>query len=279
MIEDITRVQQHNWDAIADEWSSHFDRFAVAFHPMLEWFYSEASAMPDALVLDIACGTGMPALGIAERIRPNGMVLATDISSEMLRVAAARAHAKGLQNIKFRELNAQQLLFDAHTFDVVSCAFGLMFCPDPQQVLHEVRRIVKPGGRVAISTWAPPAENSFIAAYGRALADVLELPRYDRTAPGPFRLSNSAELELMSHEAGFRDVESRKLVCVVEYESVEVYQRVSAALTPGLTARLASLSTAQQERLRELVHAATTPFMHDGKVRLVATPICLSARG
>lgn len=271
-------IQQQNWNAVATEWTKHFDWYSAAFQPFVDWCCNAIAVAPGYRVMDLASGTGMPALQLAARVEPGGVVVATDISPEMLRVLAHRAQQTMVRNIELLQMDASALHFPDASFDAVTCAFGLMFCPKPAHVLSEIRRVLKPGGRFAISTWAPPAENSFITVYGRAVANVLSLPRYDRLAPGPFRFTQCDEIETLLDDAGFTNISVAKRAQPVAYASVDDYQAASQALTPGLTDRLRALSANEVDQLRTLVRSNAQPFFQSNMLCMVATPICASGQ-
>jgi ubiquinone/menaquinone biosynthesis C-methylase UbiE len=106
-------------------------------------------------VLDIAAGTGDQSRQAARLVGPEGSVLATDISQEMLEVAARRAEQEGLSNITTRAMNAEQLDLPENQYDAVISRFGLMLIPNLQQALAEIRRVLKPGARAWRSIAAP----------------------------------------------------------------------------------------------------------------------------
>ena len=109
-----------------------------------------ASVQAGSRVLDVAAGTGDQTLMAARRVGPTGNVLATDDSASMLKVAAEAARNAGLTNVETRVMNAENLALDADSFDAVICRIALMLFPNPAKALTEMRRVVKPGSKVAV---------------------------------------------------------------------------------------------------------------------------------
>ncbi|MBI3744884.1 MAG: class I SAM-dependent methyltransferase, partial [Chloroflexi bacterium] len=151
-----------------------------------------AQLRPGMRVLDIASGTGEPALSIATALGAKGEVVATDLTTEMLAVAEADAHERRLKNVRFQQADAEALPFPDESFDRVTCRFGIMFCPRPGQALREMRRVLKPGGRVALVTWGPPDKNPFFATAMGPFMKRLPMPPPDPDAPSPFRFAQPA---------------------------------------------------------------------------------------
>src|ERR1044072_5673257 len=104
-------------------------------------------------VLDVAGGTGAPALQLARRVLPDGHVTATDKSPEPLKIASERAQERALTNIEFKITDVHELPFDDAGFDLVTSRLGVMFFSDLSRALGEMRRVLRPGGRVALLAW------------------------------------------------------------------------------------------------------------------------------
>jgi ubiquinone/menaquinone biosynthesis C-methylase UbiE len=109
-------------------------------------------------VLDLASGPGNPALQLAEAVGPDGSVTATDVSADMVESVEENARRAGLTNMRFRQVDAHAIPFEARSFDVVTCRFGIMYFSNVEQALREVRRVCKPGGRVAFVSWGHEAQ-------------------------------------------------------------------------------------------------------------------------
>jgi ubiquinone/menaquinone biosynthesis C-methylase UbiE len=128
-----------------------------------------ANPQPGERVLDLACGTGAPSLKVARRVGPSGHVVATDLSEEPLRIAAERARERGLGNIEFQKADAHALPFGEDEFDLVTCRFGVMFFADLPRALAEMKRVLKPGGRIAFAAWGSFDQPYFQSTVGTVL--------------------------------------------------------------------------------------------------------------
>ena len=110
---------------------------------------------PGARVLDVCCGSGASAIPAAEAVGRQGFVLGVDLAENLLTLARAKAKERDLSNIEFRTGDMLDLQLPAIGFDAVICVFGIFFVPDMQGAVRELWRHVRPGGRLAITTWGP----------------------------------------------------------------------------------------------------------------------------
>ena len=152
-------------------------------------------------VLDVATGTGDAAIVAADRVGVSGRVVAVDISVPMLR--EARDKAAGRQ-IEFAEGDAQRLSYADGSFDSIVCLFGLMFIPDKVAALCGLRRLLRPGGRVAATSWSQPTQAPFAGLVAEALAEQLPDDRTDLLRP--FSLADADANVAFYKAAGFTDV-------------------------------------------------------------------------
>lgn len=120
---------------------------------------------PGTRVLDVCCGSGASAIPAAETVLPGGSVVGVDLAENLLELARAKAKERGLENIQFQSGDITQLPFEEESFDVVVCVFGIFFVPDMESALRELKRLLRTGGRLAITTWGPrffePATTAF----------------------------------------------------------------------------------------------------------------------
>ena len=148
---------QSGWNSFARTNASERWRkpSAIMGAPLTQALVEYAEVERGMSVLDIACGTGEPAISIATQLDGTGEVIATDISPEPLKVAEQRARERKLGNISFQQADAHDLPFQDERFDRVTSRLGLMFFQDIPRALGEIRRVLKPCGRFAAATWGP----------------------------------------------------------------------------------------------------------------------------
>lgn len=168
-----------------------------------------AAPEPGMNVLDVASGTGEPAISLAESVGPLGQVTALDLSAELLSIADQRARARGLRNFSTRAGDVQQLPFPAEIFDLATCRFGVMFFADCDRALRELYRVLKPGARACFAAWGPfeqPYWSSTVAIVHKHMGGPLLAP----DSVGMFRFAESGQLSQHLRRAGFTPEESRR---------------------------------------------------------------------
>lgn len=269
---DVREQQKKHWNAVAGGWEAWLDWTSRHFQPIADWLGNAAPWRPGTRVLDVACGSGFPALAAAAAVRPGGTVIAIDISPEMLAVAAARARRDALDNIEFVEMDAEHLMFSDAEFDAVTNAYGLMFSADLPRAIAEARRVLKAKGRFLAVTWDEPSRNPFFSLITSVAAPFLSIQPPAAGAPGPFRLSSATELESLLRGAGFSGVRVDRVPMTLELASADDYLKVFADV--AWKARVAALSDRDLARLREAVGEAVEPHIVGGRVRLVASSLC-----
>jgi SAM-dependent methyltransferase len=140
------------YNAAAD----HFDDQALGVWAKYGQRTVERLALPSgASVLDVGCGTGASAIPAAERVGPNGKVIAVDLAERLLEIARHKAASRNLENIEFRLGDMEDLGYPDRHFDAVICVFAIFFVPDVAKQIKELWRVVRPNGQLAITTWGP----------------------------------------------------------------------------------------------------------------------------
>jgi SAM-dependent methyltransferase len=257
-------------------WEKWHGWHAQIYAPVVTWFTDTiAAAGPAAIVLDVACGTGLPALALAARL-PAGRVVAIDVSPGM--VAATRRLGATLPNLEVHEMELTRVSFPDAAFDAVTCKDGLIYCADPVAGARALGRVLRPGGRIAVTAWDEPARCPFFRTLFETLARFLPGPRPDPRGPGPFRLSRPDELAATLADAGFADVVVERREVVFAFDSLEMYWRVLRDMVVPLAHAERTLPPAELARLRAALGDALAPYVVDGAVRVPSVAQCAAAR-
>ena len=275
----IKERQREQWGRAAAGWRKHDERFRRVTAPVTRRLLEMAAIAPGQRVLDIASGTGEPALPAAELVGPGGRVVLTDQAEQMLAVAREMAAARGLSNVEFRLADGEELEAEPEAFDAATCRWGIMFMPEPLRCLGHVRDALKPDGRVAFAAWGPPERNPFIALPAMVLGKYLEAPPPNPTLPGGvFSFAAPGKLESTFAEAGFRDVQVDALeLPMAVFDSGQEYWQFQRDIAGPLATMFAQLPpAAQQAAEKEIIQAASMGHP-EGKVSLNGYTLVASA--
>ena len=207
---DHKEVVREEWTAAAPFWKKWNQKLANQSRAATELVVNGAELLPGMHVLDLASGTGEPALSVAQVVGPGGRVVATDLVPGMLEAVGENARTRGLTQMEFQVADAEQLPFANGEFDRVTCRFGIMFFPEVQQALREIRRVLKPGGRVSFATWGSLAENPLFSTALGPFLKRLNVPPPPRDAPHVFRFADETKLASTLATAGFAGVKTSK---------------------------------------------------------------------
>ena len=206
-------------------------------------------------VLDVACGTGVVARLAARKVAP-GRVAGLDLNAGMLSVA--REVSKDAAAIDWIEGSALDLPFPPAQFDVVLCQLGLQFFPDQPRALHEMYRVLREQGRVALSVYSPIERTPGAYAFARALDEVLGSGA-SRIKRSEHSFASTTQLERLVHDAGFRSVEVETAEQMIEFPSVLDYVRFQLLATP-MTVLLRDKGEPERQAIISSVASKTASF-------------------
>lgn len=191
-----------------EKWLENIDLLERQLEPLTGILLKHCAVAEGEHVLDVGCGGGSTSLMLAERVGQIGRVLGVDISEAVLAVAESRGW--GIRNLEFRCADAGREDLGRGEFDLVASRFGVMFFSRPLAGFENLRRHIKPDGRLMFLCWRTLEENPWMAVPAEAAFTILPRPEPPREepdpdAPGPFSLGEEERLKFLLDKAGFRD--------------------------------------------------------------------------
>ena len=229
-------------------------------------------------VLDLASGTGEPAISLAERVGPQGSVTAVDQSSELLAIAAERARNKQLANLSTQQADAHRLPFKDRSFDLATCRFGVMFFADPKQALTELHRVLKRGARACFAAWGP-VEQPYWQCTMKIIQRHVGGALLAEGGADPFRFSAAGSLSEILRAAGFQETEetTRNLPWTWLGAAEEVFE-YSCALSVPFRAMLERVPEEMWPAIRAEAKAAIERYQLGDEIRFGADVVLASGR-
>jgi ubiquinone/menaquinone biosynthesis C-methylase UbiE len=255
------------WSSLAPGWRTHDAYLVRASAPVTERMLQLAEVAPGNHVLDIATGTGEPAIPAAHKVAPAGHVIATDFVDEMLAFAREKAARAGITNIEFRRVDGEALDFPDGSFDAVTSRFGIMFMPEPDTCLRAAHRVLKPGGRVAVATWAAPDKNAWVSTAAGILRTLANAPAPQPGAPGIFAFADDRRLRGALEGAGFHHVKLEPVeLTIADHDTPAAYLTFLLDVAGPLATLWAQLGAEQKEAAAAEIskHVAAK----DGRVKM-----------
>jgi len=261
------RVQRYGWDRAAAHYDAAWRSQLAAAQARLIACVAPA---PGEKVLDVACGTGLVTLAAAEAVGVGGSVLGVDLSDGM--IDRARERAADVANARFRRMDAEHLDLADGSFDVVLCALGLMYMPDPRRAIQEMRRVLRPGGRMAVAVWGEQAHCGW-----SPLFPIVDTEVASDVCPLFFRLGENGVLAHVCAHCGFVAIEQHRLRVPLEYASEEEACRAVFAGGPVALA-WSRFDDAVRERVRDRYVEAIAPWRHERGYRIPGEFVVVTGR-
>lgn len=246
--------------------------------PVTNALVDYAQPSPGMQVLDLASGTGEPAITLATRIGPQGHVTALDLSEDLLEIAEERARSRGLANFTAQQADAHSLPFPENSFDLATSRFGVMFFRDPVLALGELRRVLRPGARVCFLAWG-----SFDQPYWQTMMGVVHRhiggPLLEPGGPDPFRFAEPGSLSAVLRNAGFVEVEeeTRTLPWAWPGPPEEVWEQNRTVAVP-FRPMLERVPTDQWPQIHAEVHQAVAHYWDGEKIAFGAQVVLASGK-
>jgi ubiquinone/menaquinone biosynthesis C-methylase UbiE len=260
--DDAQRRAAFTYNAAAD----FYDASPLSFWDYFGRRTIELLSLPiGSRVLDVCCGTGASALPAAETVGPTGKVVGVDLARELLELARAKAVQQRLANIQFELGDMLSLRFPAEIFDAAICVFGIFFVPDMVMAVNELWRRVRPGGRLAVTTWGPNFFEPGNNAFWRSIMDVRP-DLYKAFNPWD-RIDNPGNLKKIFDKAG---VASANIVSENRLHRIESGDDWwTVVLGSGYRGTVEQLTQAERQEVKE----ANLAFIRDEEISAIETNV------
>jgi ubiquinone/menaquinone biosynthesis C-methylase UbiE len=253
---------QPDWDKIAEK----FDLWLPHIAPVGEALLAALDAKPGERIIDLASGTGEPALTLARRMKGHTHILGVDAADGMVRVAQAKVTKERLPGISFQCMPAEKLTFEDNHFDRALCRFGVMLFADPLQGLKEMRRVLRPGGRFALAVWSTPETMPTMhwssQVFSERLPEDLHPPLAKITSLGAPGL-----LEDLLSTAGFSGFSVVRKIFDYQFKSFDDYWDTVEA-SDILKQQYDALPQNERNKIRDEVGRFARDFVHDGRLSI-----------
>jgi ubiquinone/menaquinone biosynthesis C-methylase UbiE len=258
--EQIRQVVHVMWASVAESWGRYAVFIDTRGRALTGRLLDLSAVRSGERVLELAGGPGGLGLAAASHVGPEGEVVTSDIALEMTAIASERAHALGLHNVRTRVLDLEAIDEPDGSYDVVLCRDGLQFATEPERAAHEIRRVLRPGGRVAVATWGPRERNPWLGIVLDAASAHLGMPMPPPGIPGPFSLDDADRLHSLLVEAGLAGVSVTEFPIPMHAPSFDGWWAMTTALAGPLANLLASLPDEASRAIRERANAAAAHY-------------------
>lgn len=262
-----SRIQRYGWDLAA---CAYEPLWRTPLAPVHSALVACAGLLPGERVLDVACGTGEITLGVAARVAP-GEAVGVDLSGRMIDAARLAARQRNVANVRFERMDAEQLDLAAGTFDVALCALGLMYVPHPQRAAREMRRTLRPGGRMVLAVWGERSRCGWSTVF-----PIVETEVSSDVCPLFFRLGQGDALARLCTEAGLEIRQQSRITATLDF--ADDAAACDAALLGGPVALAWSrFDEAVRARVRRRYLEAIAGWRYGGRYRIPGEFVVVAA--
>ena len=227
-------------------------------------------------MLELAAGVGETGFEAAAAVGEQGRLITTDLSPAMVDAARRRGAELGVKNVEYKVTDAERIDLEADSVDGVLCRFGYMLMADPAAALAETRRVLRPGGRLALASWGAPERNPFFGLIGMSLGLRGHIPPLEPPpAPGPFSMASPERTTALLEGAGFSEVRTEEVPVRFVVPDVDGYVSLIADTAGPLALVMRALPEASAPQSRR---TSRTPSRASRSRIATSCPAWLSAR-
>jgi ubiquinone/menaquinone biosynthesis C-methylase UbiE len=248
-------------EAVAPGWERWRARIEENVAPVREWMIRQLAPRPRDTLLELAAGAGDT--GFEAATITGGRLISTDFSPAMVDVARGRSAELGLSNVEHRVMDAESIELDADSVDGVLCRFGYMLMADPAAALAETRRVLHPGGRVALAVWGAPERNPWISIGFGLLVERGLMPPPEPGAPSPFAMASEEHTRSLLEGAGFTDVRTEQVPVRFPFRDLDDHMTFAADTGGPAALVLRDMPDGERDALKAQLGAAFESFRAD----------------
>jgi len=255
---ELKERERRNWSSAAEGWRRRDGLLRKGAAPVTKRMLELSGISTGSRLLDIASGTGEPAISAAHMVGVSGQVIGIDLVDDMLAVAREKVATTDLGNIEFRCMDAEALDFTPASFDAVTIRWGLMFMPEPQTCLAAAHKALKRHGRISLACWAVPEKNPFVAVLMNTLRNYMDIPVSTPGTPGIFAFADSERLRDTLASTGFRNIVLEEMeIDVLEVDDGRAYWQAISDMAAPVMALVRQLDdSARSDYIDEVINTA-----------------------
>ncbi|CAN5736412.1 hypothetical protein BH20ACT23_BH20ACT23_16500 [soil metagenome] len=278
MVDEAHERSRALWDEMAGGWERNIEYLWSSTRHVGEWLVESVQAKEGDAILDLAGGPGDNGFLAARRVGPPGKVIETDFAPQMVETARRRATELGLENLEARVLDAEGMDLADDSVDGIICRWGFMLMLDPQSALDECRRVLKDGGRLALSVWSGPEKNPWLTVTGMTMKQLGHQPSGDPFGPGGmFSMADQDTLRSMLATAGFTGITIEEMPVDWSYGSFDEAWNFMTQVARAIAALVKELQADEIEKFRSALEQNVQKFRTDSGITLPGVTINAAA--
>jgi ubiquinone/menaquinone biosynthesis C-methylase UbiE len=264
-------------EAIAPTWERRRADIEAVSAPVREWMLRELSPRAGDTVLELAAGIGDTGFDVAAAVGERGRLISTDFSPAMLEAARRRGAERGVRNVEYRVIDAERIELEADSVDGVLCRFGYMLMADPSAALAETRRVLRPGGRVALAVWGSMERNPFFTIAAISLTRHGHLPPPEPPGPPVFSMASAERTTALLERAGFSSVRTKDVRVRFDLPDADEYLSVISDTAGPLGLALRALAETDREAVEADVEDSLARFATERGDEIPGVALCAAA--
>jgi len=262
-LEQYRRSSHEIWQQMAAGWDERRDWTWSASRQVSEWMVEKLDPQPGQTILELAAGTGETGFAAAARLGDEGRLIATDFAPQMVEAAGRGAQKLGLSNVELRVMDAERMDLADDSIDGVLCRWGYMLMADSAAALAETRRVLRSGGRLALSVWGAPEDNPFATLGREALTERGHMGQPQPGEPGIFAMGSEGRIRELVTGAGFERIEVEPIPVEWRFEDLDDYWNFLTEVAGGVAMVIERLTDAERAEVRALVGEKAERFRQD----------------